>query len=265
MEDSVKVLIDGLIEQAKAEAKVLADLYENEGQIELPQVLVEFVWANSLGEEFTVAIVLNMSHTDIGKQLGMTSLDFYTFYDGKYMIDYYMAGLSSTFAETVASEEFRKETEIFIANLTAGDGKGMKKRIQELGTLAIQSFVIPETIQMSLYQLPSDCAISVGGVILEGVDAILDYVRTQTDSAKPFIIERSQRFPCFDASDYAYEKRYYRNFLICHSKQEADMKIGEMKKLEEGSNFCLVHKSLPADMRPMVYYQDEKNSMLLAF
>lgn len=265
MEDSIKQFIDSMIDHAKVEAKKLTDQSEKEGQIEIPQVLAEDVWTNSAGDEFSMAIVLNMSQTDIGKQLGMASLEFFTFYDGKYVTNNYMIGMFGPLDETVASDEFRKETENIIGKLTVGDGSGMKNRIRKLGTYAIQSFIIPETVQMSLLRLPSVCTLSVGSVVFEGVDAILDYVRTQTDSAKPYIIEWSQRFPCFDSSDYAYENRYFRNFLICQSKQEADMKVAYMKQLEEESNFCLANKSLPANMRPMVYFQDEDTSMVLAF
>ncbi len=264
MEDSMKQLVDSMIDHAKEEAMKLADQWEKEGQIALPQILAEDVWTNSLGDEFAIAIVLNLSETDIGKQLGMTSLEFLTIYDGKYVTNNYMVGMFGPFAETVASDEFRKETEKFIGKLTADDGSGMKNRIRKLGTYAIQSFIIPETVQMSLLQLPSDCTLSVSGVVFKGVDAILDYVRTQTDSARPYIIERSQRFPCFDSSDYAYENRYYRNFLICQSKQEADIKVVYMKQLKEESNFRLANKSLPANMRPMVYFKDEDTSMVLA-
>lgn len=102
-------------------------------------------------------------------------------------------------------------------------------------------------------------------LINQGIDAIKDYWLSQTDSSQPYIIERSQRFPCFDAEDYATEWRFYRNFLICHSKQEADKKTKDMKQLRENSNFCLVNKNLPADMRPIVYYEDESTSMLLAY
>lgn len=264
MEKSVKKLIDGMIDQAKVESEKLTEQRNAEGQITLPQVLADGEWTNNEGEEFGMSIVLDKSVTALGRLMGMTSLDFYTFFDGKFVKDIYMAGRFGHFAETVASEEFLKETEKFIGKLTADDGNEMKTRIRNQGTFAIQSFIVPETIQMRTLQLPKVCTLSVGGTVFEEVDAIKEYVRTQTDSSRPYIIERSQRFPCFDASDYAYENRYYRNFLICSSKQEADMKLKDMKHLEAGSNFCLVNMNLPATMRPMVYYQDESASMLLA-
>lgn len=265
MEESVKKLIDKMIGQAMVEAKKLAERIEKAEQIELPQVLSEGDWVNSVGDEFEVAIVLNQSQTDLGRQMGLTSLEFNTVYDGKLVTDNYITGMFSPFADTVFSPEFRSETERFIGKLTTGDGSVMKTRITKLGIVAIQSFIVPEIVQMNMLPLPVGCTLSVRGMVFEGIDAIMDYWRTQTDTSQPYIIERSSRFPCFDSSDYAYENRFYRNFLICHSKQEADMKAKEMTQLREGGNFCLVNNNLSVDMRPMLYYRDEDTSMTLAF
>lgn len=265
MEESVKKLIDHMIGQAVVEAKNLSERLEKKEQIELPQVLSEGNWVNSMGDEFEVAIVLNQSQTDLGRQMGLTSLEFYTVYDGKLVTDNYIAGMFSPFADIVSSPEFRSETERFIGRLTTGDGGAMKTRITKLGIVAIQSFIVPEIVQLNILSLPVGCTLSVGGMVFEGIEGIMDYVRTQTEGSSPYIVERSQRFPCFDSSDYAYENRYFRNFLICHSKQEADIKAKKMTQLREGGNFCLVNNNLSADMRPMLYYQDEDRSMTLAF
>lgn len=266
MEDSEKKLIDSLIEQAKTEAEKLAKQLEAEGQIAVPQPLAEGTWSNSKGDEFNVIIMLSPSQSTIGRQMGMTSLQLYTVYNGKFVIDHYKAGMFGSFADTVSSEEFKIETEKFIGRLTTDDGNGMKTRISNLGTCAIPSLIVPDKVQMDLRQIPSDCTLTICGVVLEGIDSIKDYWRNQTDSSQPYIIERSQRFPCFDSSDYAYENRYFWNFLICHSKQDADKKAKSMEQLEVvRGNFRLVSENLPADMRPMVYFEDESTSMLLAY
>ena len=265
MEDPVRKLIDSIIDQAIANARTLAEQLKKEGQIELPQVLAESEWINDNKNVFDVAIVLNLSKTDTGRQMGQTSLEFYTMYDGKLVSDNYIAGLFSPFTDTVSSPEFRNETERFVNRLTADDGWGMITRISEMGTFAIQSFIVPENTQMKVLTLPKDCSLSVGGMVFEGIDEIQNYVYTQTESSQPYIIERSQLFPCFDYEDFANENRYFRNFLICRSMQEANEKNMKMKLLNEGNNFNLVNNDLPADMRPMVYYRDESASMILAF
>ena len=93
----------------------------------------------------------------------------------------------------------------------------------------------------------------------------MKYIQTQTNSSEPYVIEYSKRFPCFDAEDYATERRFYRNFLICQSKADADKKAEKINQLKESNRTRLTQKDLPADMRPMVYYEDDKYSMLLAF
>ena len=265
MEDIIKKILDSMIEQAKTEVKKLAKQLEAEGQITVPQLLAKEIWCNDKGEEFSLVIMLGLSQSAIGKQLGWTSLQLYTVYDGKFVIDNYMAGMFGSFADTVSSEEFRTETEDHIRKLTAGDGSWMKTRISKLGTYAIQSMIVPDNVQMELRQIPSDCTLSIRGMVFEGIDAIMDYWRNQTDNSQPYIIACCQRFPCFDAEDYATERRFYRNFLFCHSKQEADKKATNMELLQGSSNHCLVNKNLSSDMRPMVYFEDESTSMILAY
>ena len=265
MEDSVKKFIGDMIDRAKVEAGKLAEAYEAEGQITLPHILAEGEWSNSKGETFGVAIVLNQSQSDIGRLLGKTSLQLYTLYDEKFVTNDYNAGMFSPFDDTVSSEDFRAETESYMEKLISDDGKWMRARIATEGTFNTTSFIVPEIVQMELRKLQSDCTLSVSGVVLEGIDAIKDYVRTQTDSSKPYIIELSQRFPCFDAEDYATEWRFYRNYFIYSSKQEADMNAKKMTQLKEGCNYCFANGNLPAAMRPMVYYCDQSTSMVLAF
>jgi len=265
MEELVKKIVDSLIEQAKVKARELAEQLETEGQIAVPQPLAEETWSNSRGEEFTVVIMLNLPQSEFGRQLGRAILQLYTVYDDKYVLNNYMAGLFGFFADTVSSEEFRKETEKRIKELTADDGRGMKILIGDMGTCAIQSLIVPDKVQMDLRRIPWGCTLSIGGVVFEGIEALMDYWRNQTDDSQPYIIDRSRLFPCFDAEDYATERRFYRNFLICHSKQEADKKAKNMEQLRGRSNFCLVNNDLPADLRPMVYYEDESTSMILAY
>lgn len=263
--EELELIVNSLIEQAKNQSVKLKEQLETEGQIGLPQPLAQMGWSNSKGEEFGLIIMLDLSQSTVGRKLGMSSLQIYTVYDGKFVIDNYMAGFFSPFAKTVSSEKFRTQTEKYVRKLMADDGNGLKKRICKFGTYAIQSLTVPDNVQMVLRQIPSDCTLTICDVVFDGIDAILDYWRNQTDDSHPYIIDRSQRFPCFDSEDYATERRFYRNFLICHSKQEADKKIKDMKLLQASNNFCLLNKNLPADMRPMVYYMDESQSMILAY
>ena len=148
-----------------------------------------------------------------------------------------MAGLFGSFADTVSSEEFRKETEKHMKQLAADEGRGMKTLICDMGTCAILSLIVPDKVQMDLRRIPWGCTLSIGGVFFEGIEALMDYWRNQTDNSQPYIIDLCQLFPCFDAEDYATERRFYRNFLICHSKQEADKKTRVWNNCQEEATF----------------------------
>lgn len=265
MKDSVIKIIDSMVNRARAIAQKLKAQYEADGQLALPQLLASEAWTNSKGEEFGLAIMLELTTSVYGRELGFTSLQFYTFQDEKFMKDHYHVWMYKDFSKSISSEEFREETEKFLEALTADDGRQMKNRIKEYGTYAVNSFVVPQIAQMDIRRLPSNCILSVGNTTFEGAEGIMQYIQTQTDNSQPYIIEYSKRFPCFDAEDYATERRFYRNFLICQSKADADRKAEKINQLKESNRTRLVQKDLPADMRPMVYYEDESASMLLAF
>lgn len=44
-----------------------------------------------------------------------------------------------------------------------------------------RSFIVPESVQMSLTQLLKDCELRVEGVVFKGIDAIREYMWAQTD------------------------------------------------------------------------------------
>lgn len=127
-------------------------------------------------------------------------------------------------------------------------------------------FLVPQEVQHQVVELPCETPISIFGQVFEGIDGLKSYCyREQTDESQPYVLDRCKLFPCFDYEDYANECRFYRNYLICRSKKEADRKVQRLEQLKTGNDFCLVHDELPNDMRPMVYYRDESRSMLLAY
>lgn len=260
----MKKLIDSMIDQAQVKAGELAEHLKAGGQVALPQLLAKENWTNGKGEEFRLIIMLKLLRSDVGRQIGLTSFRIHTIYDGMFVTDYYV--MSGSFADNISSDEFRKKTERFVMRLKNDDGSKMKTKINNQGVNAIRVLEVPDSVQMDFGRLPADCTLSIFGKIFEGIETIKDYWRNQTDSSRPYIIERSERFPCFDSSDYAYENRYFWNFLICRSKREADRKAKDLAQLQVvGGNFRLVSENLPTNMRPMVYFEDESTSMLLAY
>ena len=138
--------------------------------------------------------------------------------------------------------------------------------VEEEDVSSPDTFLVPREIQHKVVELPCDTPLSVFGHVLDGIDGIRAYCyQEQGDDSQPYIINRCKQFPCFDAYDRMYEHRFFRNYLICCDKQDADAKAKALEQRPQSGDFCLVSDSLPDDMRPMVYYRDESGTMLLAF
>lgn len=72
-----------------------------------------------------------------------------------------------------------------------------------------------------------------------------------------------QKYPCFDSSDYAYENRYYQNYLI-RKEAISEQDVREALAMGTQGNEKRVHELTPAKMLPMVYYKGEGGFMLIA-
>lgn len=72
-----------------------------------------------------------------------------------------------------------------------------------------------------------------------------------------------QRYPCFDSSDYAYENRYYQNYLI-RKEAISEQDVYKALAMKSQGNEKRVHELTPAKMLPMVYYKGEGGFMLIA-
>ena len=264
MKDLFNALSENMIAQAKLGYKRLKE----QGEATLPQLFAECSWTNSKGEEFRVQITMGNPWNDVAKHFSPRNyaLELRTIYEGKSLVmDVYRHLTFKEMAEIIASEEFLTHVETYVRNLAADDGENMKERIRKEGMSAIQPVMEIGKAQMKTIKIPFDCPLTVGGKTLSGLDGIGYKWQVQTDSSHPYIIDRSKRFPCFDAEDYATELRFYRNFLICESKEDADKKAKVLERLPTHGDFCLVNEDLPADMRPMVYYMDGSKSMIVAY
>lgn len=138
--------------------------------------------------------------------------------------------------------------------------------IEEEVTVKPEPFIVPGEFQNQVVELPCDTPLSVFGHVLDGIDGIRAYCyQEQGDDSQPYIIDRCKQFPCFDAYDRMYEHRFFRNYLICRDKRDADGKAEALEQLPHSGDFCLVSERLPEDMRPMVYYRDESETLKIAF
>ena len=268
MEDKIiKEYSEALVEGAKTQAaELIKEAEANNGQLALPQPLAGVQLDTADGEELVLGIVLNQSRDAMARRMGATLLLFMVGHGDKYVTDMIHAGhVFSRFDRVVAMDEFRKEVEQSVADVIKDDGSSVRKRIEKEGISTTDPLMIPSKIQQQVIRVTDNCTLSVGGHVFEGIEGLKGYLREQTDKSRPYLLIRHERFPCFDAYDYANEHRFYINILICKDKQEADKKTKRFEALTAGSNFCLVNNDLPDDMRPMAYYMDESMTMDIAY
>ena len=266
MEDQVKQIADMLVDSAREQTTALAKELEKSGQISIPQQLAGVQCTNDDGEEFLLVICFDLSRSMLARQLEELDFLFYVFYNDKYVMEHYVSLNSfDRFDNIVASDSFLEETKKMVMENISDEFKSVKKRIESEGISNIDSLLVPREVQRKVLCLADNCTLSILGQVFEGVEGLKDYVKEQTDSSTPYILDRCRLFPCFDAEDYATEYRFYRNFLICKDKQEADNKVMQMEKLPHFCDFCLVSNELADEMRPMIYYKDESSTMMLAY
>lgn len=107
-----------------------------------------------------------------------------------------------------------------------------------------------------LVRMPKDAALTFNGQVYKGIEAI-----KQADG-NGIVFSSCQLFPCFDSSDYAYENRYFRNYWFCGQDPSARAVV---QSLEAKGNHCCIGEHLPKEALPMVYYEDERDTMLVAY
>lgn len=107
-----------------------------------------------------------------------------------------------------------------------------------------------------LVRMPKDTALTFNGKVYKGIEAI-----KQADG-NGTVFSVCRLFPCFDSSDYAYENRYYRNYWFCGQDSSARAIV---QSLEARGNHCYISEHLPKEVIPMVYYEDGREIMLVAY
>ena len=132
-----------------------------------------------------------------------------------------------------------------------------------IGNLDIQVYSVTENFQ-------------IFGETLHGLDDILAYMeisiginQTSASIEKPekrgelHVGQLWERYPCFDLSDYATERRFYQNYII-RKEPIRKTEILQLKELPSFGNSKRINERIPFDMLPMVYYVGEGGFMLVA-
>ena len=107
-----------------------------------------------------------------------------------------------------------------------------------------------------LVRIPKETTSTLNGQVYKGIEGI-----KQADG-NGTVFSSCHLFPCFDSSDYAYENRYYRNYWFCGQNASARAIV---QSLKAGSNNCCIGEHLPKESLPMVYYEDGRETMLVAY
>lgn len=151
------------------------------------------------------------------------------------------------------------------------DAKDVVKLLREdAPSLAsfISSFAIEQSVRamkeemghFTIVCLPCGADLVFYGHVYHGIMDICACSR-QEDS---FILSESERFPCFDSLDYASEDRYYRNYCICNQdnwKEKNELFYANRRLIGRSHS---VSEQLAEGLLPMVFYEDEANTMLVA-
>lgn len=120
-------------------------------------------------------------------------------------------------------------------------------------------FSVESGEESKVVRLDKNCKIHVMGHTFHGIEEIMSW-----KGKEPVILEKSKLFPCFDSYDYASENRFYHNFLFCKNEEDANEKRPIYDAIPRGYG-CVIDRRYPENLRPLVYYGDESNEMLLFY
>lgn len=112
---------------------------------------------------------------------------------------------------------------------------------------------------ITIIRLPATATLKIGKVTYHGAKEL----KSASKDKRRHVSDRWERFPCFDSDDYSSEDRCYNNYCFCPKDSEMWGKVQEL--IYRDSNACVVGEGMPADVLPMVYMNDEEETMLFAY
>ena len=108
---------------------------------------------------------------------------------------------------------------------------------------------------MNMKIVSNDSVIIIYEVEFYGVEELLKYAINKEPKEGVYVELDSELYPCFDSSDYAYEDRYYCNFVFGRSKEEV---MKKMKKLVSRSPQNAIYRKLTQELAPMIYWRGDR-------
>lgn len=105
-------------------------------------------------------------------------------------------------------------------------------------------------------RVPWSTTLTFKGITYRGIG---DIARADKEGGQVYSIRKL--FPCFDSYDYANENRFYRNYWF--GVDEVARVV--IRSLKSSAGYCYIGEDLPDVALPMVYYEDEQETMLVAY
>lgn len=92
--------------------------------------------------------------------------------------------------------------------------------------------------------------IRVFGVTFKDIHEAISYALKGEPKEGVYVGVISERYPCFDSHDYAYENRRYWNIIFAKSEEELNSKLEKLENEDHMINFCKLSDTLA----PMAYW-----------
>lgn len=105
----------------------------------------------------------------------------------------------------------------------------------------------------TIIKIAHNKTIKVFGVTFHGIEEVIEYARKGIPKEGVYVGKDFERYPCFDSSDYAYENRYYWNFVFAQSEEELKKKVNTLILRKPEANY----KKLTDELAPMVYWEGD--------
>jgi len=117
---------------------------------------------------------------------------------------------------------------------------------------------------MKILSIPNNKAVTIYGVTFSNVNDIIHYAIKRIPKSGVYVGSDCRHYPCFDASDYAYETRYYWNFVFAQSEAELERKMQQLVHNEKSHfNYCKLTEETPEELLPLIYYEGDRDDPLL--
>lgn len=106
----------------------------------------------------------------------------------------------------------------------------------------------------AMKSIASNSKIQVFSATFNGVHDIIEHGLKDFPKEGVYVGVDHERYPCFDEEDYAYEKRFYWNFVFAESREEMERKLQQLRLMKPmGRNY----RKLCQELHPMAYWEGD--------